>query len=160
MFQDLPDDWPFVDETDYLHLSLTVRTQQRINLPDLLNALPPLRWWYFARLVIRDIDNFNFVIRAFAFFLFQLQPVAISPHPVRIPAHIPHKLKALFRYMLGDSGNELFRRGDGKVLLVFAMGHPGMIDHHAGIIVVAQFGSGKRTSYDILSQVGYSSQSL
>ena len=43
--------------------------------------------------------------------------------------------------MLGNSGYELFCRGDGKVLLVFAVGHPGMVDHHTGIIVVVQFES-------------------
>ena len=57
--------------------------------------------------------------------------------------------------MLGNSGYEFFCRGDGKVLLVFAMGHPGMVDYHTGIIVIVQLGSGKRTSNDILSQVGY-----
>ena len=102
----------------------TVRTLQRINFPDLLNALPPRGRWYFARLVIRDINDFDFVIRAFVFFVFQLLPVSISAHPVRIPAHISYKLKALFRYMLGNGGNELFRAEDGEVLLVFAMGHP------------------------------------
>ena len=57
--------------------------------------------------------------------------------------------------MLGDSGYELFRCRDGKVLFVFAVGHPGMVDHHAGIMIVVQFGDGKRTANDVLGQVGH-----
>ena len=55
MFQDLPDDRFFVDEADDLHLSFTARTPERIDFPDLLDALPPRRWWDFARLVIGKV---------------------------------------------------------------------------------------------------------
>lgn len=41
--------------------------------------------------------------------------------------------------------------GEGGVLLVFAVGHPGTVDYHAGV-VVAELGSEKRTSGDILCQ--------
>ena len=82
VFQDLSDHRPIVDETDDLHLSLTVRTLQRINFPDLLDALPSFRRRDFARLVIRDINDFDFVIRTIAIFLFQLLLVSISTHPV------------------------------------------------------------------------------
>ena len=37
--------------------------------------------------------------------------------------------------MPGDDRNEFFCGEDGKILFVFAVGHFGAIDHHAGLVV-------------------------
>jgi hypothetical protein len=48
MLQDFTDDINLIDKTDNFHLVAVLGTGQRINLPDLLYALPPLRRRYFG----------------------------------------------------------------------------------------------------------------
>ena len=53
MLQKLTDDINLIDIADDLHLAAALGTGQRINLPHLLYALPPLRRWYFLRPVFK-----------------------------------------------------------------------------------------------------------
>ena len=59
MLQDLANDISLIDKADYFHLTAALRTGQRVNLPHLLDALPPLRRWYFLWPVIRYINDFH-----------------------------------------------------------------------------------------------------
>ena len=47
MLQDFTDDIKLTDKTDNFHLVAALGTGKRVNLPDLLYALPPLKRRYF-----------------------------------------------------------------------------------------------------------------
>ena len=82
MFEYLTDNLRLIDKADDLHLSCTVRTLQWINLPYFFYTLPPGRRRDLTRLVTGDINNFNFVVRVFAFLFRSLLFGPFSPYPV------------------------------------------------------------------------------
>ena len=45
-----------LDQADNLHLRAASRTNQRINLPDLFDKLPPCFGWHMRRIVIRYVQ--------------------------------------------------------------------------------------------------------
>lgn len=116
------DSFRFINKADDFHFPLAMGTFQRINFPHLFYTLPPDRWRDPARLVIWDINNFNFVASVFAFSFLRFLFRPFSPHPVWIPAEISHQLEIFIGNMLGYGGDKFFGAGYGKILFVFSMG--------------------------------------
>jgi len=120
MPQDALDDLRVVDQRHDAHLVMTLRTQQRINFPNLLDQLSPRTRRNAPRLERRMLDDFNRcayfgatpllccccgLARGLLLCLLCTLP-ALPAHLVGVPAVVTHHLKALIRNVLGDRRDE------------------------------------------------------
>ena len=137
VLQDVPHHVVLGDERDDLHLRPAPRAAQRVHLPDPLDALPPRGRGDTTGAVFTDIDQhlaepgLRLALLACRLLLGPLPTAAVG-----VPAVVAHHLESLVRDVLGDPGDELGGRHDEEVLPRLAVGHGGVVDHHAGLGIV------------------------
>ncbi len=124
MHKNLTDYIRLHNEADNLYLRMEPGTGKRVNLPYLLDALPPHRRRYPRGPVICDVDIFYAIsdlCRPSSLFGFTLLPVAT--HTVGVPVIIAHQLKGLLRDMQRNGCDKIQRTEHFKVLFIPAVRH-------------------------------------